>query len=422
MESEIKTSKGIKYKLNYVPDAMKNLKIKFKVSKPKICIIDSEIDSAIINPSLTIPNKNRHNSIQSSKLGKVENTSRNNPQLIHKARHSSVFDSQHEFNTISLRPDYLNTISNEKVSNAYSKLYHSSEKENIIKCVFPKKMSTLKLVGDNLKSNILSSNMSLDSFQKKELLLINNKKLLKIKQVNGSGKDSVTYSVSKPKNLAFMSSEFVFNKNIQSYQDSNYKQAVTKQYYIPKPQFILKKGRDISIDASNNTCTRLNTVTSNHKSDIQLAYTSHSPENAKLKFSNHSLSKGAVPINMTEHNTKKSVQIKNFKEKLMSMVKISIDHTEMTNLKRLYSNGKIDSTPSKGHKSKDSKSKADTTTHYNSTLENAIENEKTLSTIIPTEIRKGHQKSYSLQDSLNNILKRTKRVIEASIKLKISEN
>lgn len=430
MESEITTSKGIKYKLNFVPDAMKNLKLKFKVAKPKISIIDSEVDSTIINPSLTIPNKSRQNSIQCNYSGKDEFVSRNIPILFHKQKKSAANDSQQDYNSINKnKEEYMNTIECEKnTEQKNSKINHFSGKVTSLKCVIPGK-SIPTQPANKIRSSTISSNMSLDSFHHKDLLQSYNKRLLTISQENGSGKNSISNSKSKSKHLIKISSESAISQinhhHIQSYEDSNYRHTTTKQYKIPKPNFKLKASKDGSVEAPSISCNRLHTENINQKNDFQKAYISLSSEKGKLKNSSNIDNKNDLSI--PKEFLKNSIHIKSFKEKLLSMAKISIDQSEMTKLKRLYSNGKIDSTTSKRHKPKDSKPYIEfATTNNHNTLESAVEEdnpENEQSHLLKsTDLKISHQKSNSLQDSLSNILKRTKRLMEASLRLNNVEN
>lgn len=419
MDSE-KKNKSIKYKLNYVPDTIKNLKSKFKVVKPKLNIMDSEINnSSLMNPSLTIPNKDIHHSIQHNSLEGGGFSMKFHPNLIFKSRNSlGQSKKQHGESMNYINTEYIHTNSNYNLSSV--SIVHKTKNTFVIPSL--ESINKQQRVADRMKSSTISSNISIDSNHSREHSSSKSRHNLFISSnaENGSGKSSMIQLIPcKPKpNIPSIADSLTGDPDSKDGNvDDSGKKSHKKQLYIPKPKMPQSfANKDQTIQNKNRGIgKRIDTICSGQLDSVTLASSQQNrtpidttPMEYKRIFS---LSK-----------EKQTLSIVNKKDKCNTIKKLTIDQDDMLNLKKLYSNGKIDTTPSKATDShiikRDSfafskESQFEKKNAEKPSVSPSFDNS------IPTDqvILSVHQKSISLQESLNGILNRTRRLLEMSFKL-----
>lgn len=395
MESDINTSKSVKYKLNFAPDAMKNLKIKFKISKPKICICDSKVHKEFIKPSLTLPHRELLNPIQcfcKNSGFAINKNLRSNYKIEHS--HIDFPNKLGYLNTISSNGDFNHTMNSKLLAPekgiglAKRNISLNKNSRNQVDILLPKCVTT-------------TSDKTLYSYKTKEA--DHNEILYNISQEKGKcfgRKNGFVNAHSFSKSTQFA----IFNHldtAIQSSDSNNGDRIYKRHYNIPKSQFLTKLKKDSEI------CS----IKANINNSLRLAQSKNSSEMQKLR---PCLSLSQITENSQVENAEKSkIKSINTYGYQKSHINPSLNQLEMIDLKKLISNGRVDRTTHKLTNYSKPLSKKFVFPQIQNDLEDAHD-QISYQTKPTLEFRKAHHKSSSLQESLNCILQRTKKLIEAS--------
>lgn len=419
MESEKKINKSIKYKLNYVPDTIKNLKSKFKVVKPKLNMLDSEFNnSSVMNPSLTIPNKDIHHSIQHTTLEGGGFSMKFHPNLIFKSRNSLGQNKKQQGESINyMNTDHINTNTNYNLSSV--SIVNKAKDTFVIPSL--ESVNKQQRASEKFKNSTITSNLSIDSIHSREQSKSKSKPALFISSnaENGSGKSSMIHLLPcKPKpNIPSIGDSLCVDPDSRDGNaEDSAKKSQKKHFYIPKPKLphnYVNKDLGNLNQSKGMIKQHINTICSG-QSESESGQLQHDTQFEKTPMEYKRI------FSLSKEKNTTSIKLK--KEKSNAIKKLTIDQEEMTNLKKLYSNGKIDTTPSKATDSNIMKRDSfvfikdlehDKKSTEKASLSPSFDNSS------PTDpaILSVHQKSNSLQESLNGILIRTKRLLEISVKL-----